>query len=293
MIAVARALSLLALVLLPGCVGSVTAFAAIAFGVSVGAWLVGRSRQQLALGEVQAMRLAIASGQHRPFEEGLRKELALVEAGEAVGVEREWLARAQLGALMLAEWRFDEARELYEKDIERLPPRLRAMATFCRDEVRVLSESITEEHLLAVRGDRDRTLATLPTHWREDFERAWTALEGVALVRLGRAREAVPLLEKGIQAMNLNPARVVYLFHLGQAYEHIGERRLAAERYAETMDAFPGTRLASEAKARSMALGAGAGGGFREMLPEAPAQSPVHGSSDGAESPGSVDSGDS
>ena len=31
----------------------------------------------------------------------LRKQLALVEAGEAVSAEREWLARAQLGGLLL------------------------------------------------------------------------------------------------------------------------------------------------------------------------------------------------
>ena len=66
----------------------------------------------------------------------------------------------------------------------------------------------------------------------------------------------------------------MYLFHLGQAYEHLGERRLAAQTYRQAMDAFPGTRLASEAKARSMALGSGAADGvFRGMLPEAPAAS--------------------
>jgi hypothetical protein len=69
----------------------------------------------------------------------------------------------------------------------------------------------------------------------------------------------------------------VYLFHLGQAYEHIGERKLAATRYEEAAKAFPGTRLASEAQFRLRALQPGSGDGslFRAMLPEAPSAAPT------------------
>ena len=94
------------------------------------------------------------------------------------------------------------------------------------------------------------------------------------MVRMGRPREAIPMLERGLPSLAYNPARVVYLFHLGQAYEHIGERALAAETYDEASKAFPGTRLASEAKSRRLALGDGGGDGlFRGMLPESPASS--------------------
>jgi len=58
------------------------------------------------------------------------------------------------------------------------------------------------------------------------------------------------LLERGLSSLAYNPARVVYLFHLGQAYEQLGERALAAETYDHATKAFPGTRLASEAKSR-------------------------------------------
>ena len=104
---------------------------------------------------------------------------------------------------------------------------------------------------------------------------AWSAVEGLCLVRMGRAREAIALLDGGLQALEYNPALVVYLFHLGQAYEHIGERQLAAARYEEASRAFPGTRLASEAASRLKALGPGSPEGlFRGMLPEAPAAAP-------------------
>lgn len=290
---VARLLLLLSLVFAPGCVGSLTAFAALAFGLSVGAYMVSRGRYRLALGEVQTMKLAIASGQHRALEERLRKELALVAAGEAVAVEREWLARAQLGSLLVAEWRFDEAREVYAVDRDPRDPRLLALAQFGRHEVALLSDEVTQDHLDAIRSDRDRCLTSLPSHEQEGYARSWAALEGLCLVRMGCAREAVPLLERGLEALVFHPARVVYVFHLGQAYEHIGERRLAGERYAEATTEFPGTRLASEARARSAALGSGAGGGFRAMLPEAPAQAAVQGSAGGADPGAPVDSVDS
>ena len=53
--------------------------------------------------------------------------------------------------------------------------------------------------------------------------------------------------------------------------QQLGERRLAAVRYEQAMQAFPGTRLASEARARCLALGSGGREElFRGMLPESP-----------------------
>ena len=258
--------------MLPGCAGELTAFAVLVFSMTMGAWIVGRDRQRRALGQAETMRLAIATGQHRSIEDHLRKELALAAAGEAVSMERQWLARAQLGGLLVAEWRLDEASHVYAQAEDTSSPHLQALASFGRHELSVLTESPDENRLQQIRKDRDDCLRHVPGAFRQDVERAWNALEGLCLVRMGQAREAVPLLEKGLQALEYNPARVVYLFHLGQAYEHIGERKLAASRYEQSTEAFPGTRLASEAKARRMALGPGASDGlFRSMLPEAPA----------------------
>ena len=50
-------------------------------------------------------------GHRQACEDDHRKQLALAAAGEAVSLERQWLARAQLGGLLVAEWRLDEARE--------------------------------------------------------------------------------------------------------------------------------------------------------------------------------------
>ncbi len=239
--------------------------------MSLGAWLLGRDRARRSLYEAESMRLAIASGQHRGIEDDLKKQLALAAAGEAVSAERQWLARAQLGGLMVAEWRLDEAREIYGGEDEPRSPHLSALAAFGRHELAVLTETPTDERLDAIRRDRDVCLEHVPSSFRRDVERAWHAVEGLCLVRMGRAREAIPLLESGVQALAYNPALVVYLFHLGQAYEHIGERQLASARYGDAMNAFPGTRLASEARARLHALEPGAAEGmFRRMLPEAP-----------------------
>ena len=257
---------------LSGCAGELTAFAALAFSMTLGAWIIGRDRQRRALYEAETLRHAIAAGQHRSLEERLRKELALAEAGEAVSLERQWLARAQLGGLMVAEWRLDEAREIYGTERgEKLSPHLAALAAFGRHELAVLTETPDEHRLEAIRRDRDVCLQHVPAAFRRDVEHAWNAVEGLCLVRMGLAREATSLIEKGLHSLEYNPALVVYLFHLGQAYEHIGERKLASQRYEEAMQAFPGTRLASEARSRRMALGPGTADSlFRGMLPEAP-----------------------
>lgn len=260
-----------ALVLLPGCTGEVTAIAALIFSMSLGAWLVGRDRRRRAMLEAEVLRRAIATGRHREIEQHLRRELALAAAGEAVSVERQWLARAQLGGLLVAEWRLEEANALYDDQSAKLSPHLHALAAFGRHEIACLAESTSTERLAQIRGDRDACLRFVPPAYQPTVAQAWNALEGLCLVRMGRAREAVPLLEHGLESLGYNPARVVYLFHLGQAYEQIGERRQAVGRYEQAMQSFPGTRLASEARARCLALGTGGRDElFRGMLPEAP-----------------------
>ncbi len=273
-----RLLGLVALAGLSGCAGELTVLAALVFGTTLGAWMIGAGRQRRALTEAEGLRRAIAAGEHRGLEDRLRRELALAEAGEAVSPERQWLARAQLGGLLVAEWRLDEAREIYgtTEDEAKLAPHLRALASFGRHELAVLTEQPDEARLHAIRRDRDLCLEHVPGMFRRDVELAWSSVEGLCLVRMGRAREAVDLLANGLWALEYNPALVVYLFHLGQAYEHIGERKLAAARYEEAALAFPGTRLASEAQFRLRALqpGAGEAGMFRAMLPEAPSATP-------------------
>lgn len=249
-------------------------FASLAFSMSLAAWMLGRDRARRSLYEAEAMRLAIASGQHRGIEDDLRKQLALAAAGEAVSAERQWLARAQLGGLLVAEWRLDEAHEVYGTDDHPSSPYLSALASFGRHELFVLTNTPDDSRLAAIRRDRDACLEHVPAVYRADVERAWNAVEGLCLVRMGLAREAIPLLEAGVHSLEYNPALVVYLFHLAQAYEHIGERNLAAARYTDATNAFPGTRLASEARSRLHALSPSQNEGmFRRMLPEAPTAS--------------------
>ncbi|MCR9164682.1 MAG: hypothetical protein ACE37F_13415 [Nannocystaceae bacterium] len=261
----------LAVVPLSGCATEAVTLGAIFFSMSAAAWLVSRGRQRYALHEAESIRLAIASGEHRSLEDRLRTELALADAGEAVSEERQWLARAQLGGLLVAEWRLSEAREIYAKaDRPRSAPHLRALAAFGRHEVELLTRTADSKQLTAIRQDRDECLLHVPAVFRRDIQKAWNALEGLCLVRMGEAREGARLLEDGVKALEYNPALVVYLYHLGQAYEHVGERALAVERYAQAAKAFPGTRLASEAASRVKAMGGGEDGLFRKMLPQSP-----------------------
>ncbi len=264
-------LLLLGLVLVPGCAGEFTALAAMVFSMSLGAWLVGRGQHRRALLEAVQLRRAIATGRHRQIEVQLRRELALAAAGEAVSVERQWLARAQLGGLLVAEWRLDEAREIYATNTARLSAHLQAPAAIGRHELEVLESEPEVAVLRRIRGDRDLCLRHIPAPYQPTVARTWAALEGLCLARMGRPREAVPLLERGLECLGFNPARVVYLFHLAQCHEQLGDRQLAASRYEQAMHAFPGTRLASEARARCHALDAGRSDDlFRGMLPEAP-----------------------
>jgi tetratricopeptide (TPR) repeat protein len=256
---------------LEGCTGELATLAALAFGMSLSAWILGRDRHRRALYAAETLKHAIGTGQHRGLEDQLRQELALAAAGEAVSQERQWLARAQLGGLLVAQWRLDEAADVYGSADGALRGDLRVLATFGRHELAVLTGQPGSADLEAIRRDRDASLQFVPGPFRGDVQAAWNALEGLCLVRMGQAREAVGLLERGLRSLQYNPARVVYLYHLGQAYEHIGERKLATETYAEAALAFPGTRLASEARARGLALGEGTPGStFRAMLPEAP-----------------------
>jgi tetratricopeptide (TPR) repeat protein len=268
----ARALPLLGLCLLPGCFGEVGALAAFAFTMTMSALLMGRERHRRALLEAETLRRAIASGNHRDIEFQLRRELALAAAGETTSVERIWLARAQLGALLVAEWRLDEAAEVYAQAGPGLSPHLQALAAFGRHELAVLREEVHGARVTAITRDRDACLGHVPEPYRPAVARAWGALEGLALVRLGRVREGIDLLERGRDSVSFNPARIVYVFHLAQAYEQIGDRPAALARYSEAMVAFPGTRLASEARVRIAAI-RGEDSLFRGMLPEAPAPS--------------------
>jgi tetratricopeptide (TPR) repeat protein len=236
----------------------------------ISAIAVARGKQNRALLAAENLRHAIATGQQREIETGLRKQLALAAAGEAVSLERQWLARAQLGGLLVAEWRLDEAHQIYGTDEADLSPHLKALADFGRHELAVLTEPVDATRLEAIRADRDRCLAHVPPRYQRMVADAWHALEGLCLVRMGRAGEAVSLLEDGLESLAYNPARVVYLFHLAQAYEQTHQPALASETYEEAMVAYPGSRLASEAKARRLALTSGGEGMFRGMLPEAP-----------------------
>ncbi len=263
----------LAVLGLCGCGGEAAALIAVAIGASLGAWIVGSGRQQRALYAAARLRRAIATGKHRDIEMELRRELALAAAGEAVSLERQWMTRAQLGGLLVAEWRLEEAREIYGADDEGLSPHLQHLANFGRHELALLTEEPTQSRLDRVRSDRDACLEHVPGRFRETVARAWGALEGLALARMGRAKEAAPLLEASLPSLDFNPARVIYLFHLAQSLEALGERERAQAVYEQSAKAFPGTRLASDAKSRMLALGSGGPGEglFRGMLPEAPA----------------------
>ncbi len=192
-------------------------------------------------------------------------------AGEAISIERQWLARAQLGGLLVAEWRLAEAAEIYALPSPKLSPHLQALAAYGHHELAVLATVPTRERLHSIRRDRNACLRLLPATYRQTVARAWAALEGLCLQRMGHTRRAISSLETGLESLGYNPARVVYLYHLAQAYESVGQLDAAVHYYSQAAAAFPGTRLASEASCRQNQLSHQTGCAiFRRMLPEPP-----------------------
>jgi len=233
--------------------------------------VAGRGRHRRARLEAELLRRAITSGRHRSIEQRLRRELQMAQAGEAISIERQWLARAQLGGLLVAEWRLSEAAEVYALPSPKLSPHLQALAAYGQHELEVLATPPDRERLLTIRRDRNACLDLVPATYRHTVARAWFALEGLCLARMGHARPAVQQLEAGLESLGYNPARVVYLYHLAQAHESLGHLDVAARYYRLACEAFPGTRLASDAAARLGQLEDRPGCGiFRQMLPEAP-----------------------
>lgn len=262
---------LLGLAMCTGCGPGTAALAAFAIGSGFGLLFVSQRRAELALHQAETLRRALESGQQRSIEQSLRRRLAMSEQG-GVSPERQWLARAQLGGLLVAEWRLEEASEIYAADDGDAPPILRALATFGRHEIATLSATPSQDLLDQIRVDKRDCLTTVPAPFRAQATVVWDALEGLCLARMRRFHEAIPLLRSGVdQVLDLTPARIVYIYHLAQSYERVGELSEAHRYYELAALASPGTRLASEASSRRLALGpAGERSGFRGMLPEAP-----------------------
>ncbi len=262
---------------LSACDAEIAVMTSLLMGGAAGALAYGRRDQQLALRRGQSMQRALRAGAPRDLERNLRAEIALAAAGEGVSLEREWYARAQLGGLLVAEWRLDEARALFGTQDDKLPPLIRERAAFGRYEVSVLTQTPDARLLETIRADREMYVALLPAYLHECVRAAWLALEGLTLVRMGDNDLGVRILEKALdqgleQSLQFSPTSVIYLFHLAQANERIGRLEQAGTRYKQAREAFPGTRLANEADTRLRALGAGTVGGFRAL----PAELPVH-----------------
>ena len=94
----------LSLVFVPGCEAEAMVLLSFLLGTAGGALMLGRRSQQHALAEAGALRRALASGDQREIETRLRRRLEMARRGEGVGAERQWIARAQLGGLLVAEW---------------------------------------------------------------------------------------------------------------------------------------------------------------------------------------------
>ncbi len=267
------ALLFLALVPLTGCAGGGLVIGlAMLTGMGLAGWMLRAGDRRLALAQDAHMRLALASGQSRELEMQLRRELALVAAGEAVSPDRAWLSRVYLASLLAAEWRLEEAEGVLDAADGRLSVLMKALADRSRLELRVLAGSPDEALIDTIQASRESAMKAAPRRAAHTMREAWDALEGLARARRGEHDRAAGMLQDAVDAGVLEryPSRVIYLFHLAQAYDALGDPERARRYYSEASGAFPGTRLASDAQARARALGPAGDGGFRRMLPEAP-----------------------
>ena len=241
-------------------------------GMGLAGWMLRRGDRQFALAQDTQMRRALASGQSRELEMQLRRELALVAAGEAVSPDRAWVSRVTLASLLAAEWRLDEARAVLEAPDGRTTVLMQALAERSRLELRVLSASSQAGVIEEIQAAREAAMNAAPRRAAHTMREAWDALEGLARARNGEHDRAATMLQDAVDAGVLEryPSRVIYVFHLAQAYDALGDQERARRYYTEASGAFPGTRLASDAQARARALGPAGEAGFRRMLPEAP-----------------------
>lgn len=286
------ALLLVSLSLLPGCTGGELVIGlAMLTGMGLAGWMLRRGDHHLALAGDHQMRRALASGQSRELEMQLRRELALVAAGEAVSPDRAWVSRVYLASLLAAEWRLDEARQVLDAPDGRLTVLMQALADRSRLELRVLSGAPDPALVDEIQAAREAAMKAAPRRAAHTMREAWDALEGLAHARLGDHDRAARMLQDAVDAGVLEryPSRVIYLFHLAQAYDALGDQERARRYYTEATGAFPGTRLASDAQARARALGPAGEAGFRRMLPEAPV-SEAFGSSLDSQDPDPTDS---
>lgn len=265
-------LTLLALTL-SACDGGVSLLLSLGAGAAVGSWWARSKKRQRALPAASTPLPALNPAEQRVIEDRLRGELALVAAGEAVSIEREWLARARLGALLVAQWRLEEAKDVYLLGRPPRDPRLTSLTAFGRHEIDLLTQSADQNKLQAVRNDRQRALSLAAREHLPALRASWNALEGLCLIRMGRAREGADLIAPSLPVLATSPSRVVYHYHLGQALEHMHEIPAAIEQYRRTIEAAPGTRLASEAQSRQGMLSSEQSGrnvGFRSLPPRLP-----------------------
>lgn len=256
-------------------------------GAAVGSWWARNQRRQRALPAASTPLPALNPAEQRVIEQHLRGELALVQAGEAVSIEREWLARARLGALLVSQWRLDEAKDVYLWGRHPKDPRLASLTAFGRHEIDLLTQSADLNKLETLRADRQRALSLASKEHLGALEASWNALEGLCLIRMGRAREGADLISPSLPILSQSPSRVVYHYHLGQAFEHMHEIPAAIEQYRRCSEAAPGTRLASEAQSRQSMLSSGQPGsiGFRALPPRLPEMKPGRALGSGQDDP--------
>lgn len=175
----------------------------------------------------EELRRALADGREAEIEERLSQ--AIKQQGN-VGL-RPWLARAQLAELLLALGRDEEARRVMsEVAVDQVPRLGRWAIEFSRVQVDVLTRPCDEAMLHTIVSDRHASVGAVTGGMRSMQEQTWSGLQGLCLARMGRAAEAVPLLEASLGIIQNRPSLVIFLFYLARAKAQLGEIA-AARRY--------------------------------------------------------------
>lgn len=182
------------------------------------------------------LRKALAEGREAEVEE--RLGVAVRQDG-AVGL-RPWLARAQLAELLLALGRDDEARTAMRAIEMSTVPRLARWALeFSKIQVDVLTRECDESMLHAIVSDRHASVGAVTGALRSMQEKTWSGLQGLCLARMGRADEAVPLLEASLGILQHRPSLVIFLFYLARAKAQLGEIAEARKYFDYASREFP------------------------------------------------------
>lgn len=192
--------------------------------------------------DAEVLRAHLAAGREAELETHLR------EAADRRDAMRRWGARVQLVELLLAQRRTADAAVEMDAETMPVPAALRASVALCRAELRALAGEPDEALLQEIVSERHAAVQAVGAAARNLVEPAWCGVQGLVLCRMGRYRDAEPLLATGVDHLAHRASHVIYVVHHARALEALGDDLGARDAFDRAARAFPGSPYGHESR---------------------------------------------